>query len=334
MAAVRSSLQDLVRYQSGNVCALFNTRKNSPKPLHTKNQSRVITRPQDIRTFYSDSDSHNKARSSNAGWMFHQLLGDCMGLVNGPRWKRLRTEFQPDFLRRSILRTTPNISKDAKGFVETMVSSDMESLTVRAATAVSGFPFFCTAEYLYGPLSKTEKELLWAIGQSSLGLMGYVLSGGLFRFGISRVVNRAAIRDLNKFEAQWADFNHQIYLSRLKESPPPPIVPLWQLVLGSEVATRDVSSPPETLRVSIPNTPLLQILHTLSEILFANLDVSTQALSWLVIFLASDEKIQQELREEIRCNLDEVEELSNRRNSLLHYSFLETLRLRPFTGKI
>lgn len=75
-------------------------------------------------------------------------------------------------------------------------------------------------------------------------------------------------------------------------------------------------------------------MHTLSEILFANLDVSTQALSWLVIFLAGDKSIQRELREEIQRNLGAVDDLSNRRDSLLRYCFLETLRLRPFTGNI
>ena len=75
---------------------------------------------------------------------------------------------------------------------------------------------------------------------------------------------------------------------------------------------------------------MIQALHTLSEILFANLDVATGTLSWLVIFLALDEPVQKQLREELAGR--RAEELCTKKDNLLAYCFMETLRLRPFTG--
>lgn len=181
-----------------------------------------------------------------------------MGLVNGTKWKKLRKEFDPEFLRRSVLKETPNIDEDARKFVSEMMPADTKLLTVPAATAVSRFPFFCTAEYLYGSLCDEEKESLWTIGQQSLRMMGYVLSGGLFRLSISQIINQAATQDLNEFEARWSEFNDRIYQSRKDMSPQPPIVALWRLVLDGDLATRDVCIPSThwTLRSSPANTDM------------------------------------------------------------------------------
>lgn len=70
----------------------------------------------------------------------------------------------------------------------------------------------------------------------------------------------------------------------------------------------------------------------MSEMLFANLDVSTNVLSWLIIFIAEDTIIQRDLRQEIRANSSLVDTVCKSKNSLLHLCFLESIRLRPFTG--
>ncbi|KAK0739370.1 cytochrome P450 [Apiosordaria backusii] len=272
----------------------------------------VITKPEDIRTFHSDSVSHNKARSSNAGWMFHQLLGECMGLINGARWTALRNEFAPTYTHSAVHEKISIISNQARDYVNNLDPQQRPSFSLRTADAVSRFPFFCTATSIYGPLSDHEKEALWAIAQQSLAIMGkYVLSGGIYRSGrLSRWVAPAAVRELNTFQTAWEEFNLEMYRTR-REKGTVPIVELWRH-MEEGLVTKD------------------EALHTLSEIIFANLDVATGTLSWLVIFLALDENVQKQVREELSGG--RAEDLCTSKNSLLAHCFLETLRLRPFTA--
>ncbi|KAK4176247.1 cytochrome P450 [Triangularia setosa] len=272
----------------------------------------VITKPEDIRTFHSDSTSHNKARSSNAGWMFHQLLGECMGLINGTRWTALRSEFAPTYTHSAVQEKMHTISNQAHEYVSNLDPQRRSTFNLRTAKAVSRFPFFSTATSIYGPLSDQEKEALWSIAQQSLAIMGkYVLSGGIYRSArLSRWLSPAAMRDLDAFQRSWEEFNIEMFRTR-REKNAVPIVGLWQHV-EEGLVTKD------------------EALHTLSEIIFANLDVATGTLSWLVIFLALDENVQKQLREEFSNG--RAEDLCTSKNNLLTHCFLETLRLRPFTA--
>lgn len=69
----------------------------------------------------------------------------------------------------------------------------------------------------------------------------------------------------------------------------------------------------------------------MSEVLFANLDVSAHVLSWLLIYISQDQNIQQQLRQEVN-NATDMEEYIANKNTLLHLCFVESARLRPFTG--
>ena len=72
--------------------------------------------------------------------------------------------------------------------------------------------------------------------------------------------------------------------------------------------------------------------QTLDEMLFANLDVTTHVLTWIITLLADNVEAQAELRDEIRRNVDDVDEYLNRKDSFLHYCFWESLRVRPVSG--
>jgi cytochrome P450 len=77
----------------------------------------------------------------------------------------------------------------------------------------------------------------------------------------------------------------------------------------------------------------MQLLHTLDEILMANLDISTHVLTWIITLVADNENAKQELREEIAANRDRFHEYLARTDTHLHYCFYESMRLRPATGK-
>lgn len=70
----------------------------------------------------------------------------------------------------------------------------------------------------------------------------------------------------------------------------------------------------------------------MDEMLFANLDVTTHVLTWAVVLLAQHPSSQRELRREIRSYPGSEADYVNSRTTLLHNTFLETLRLRPVGG--
>ncbi|KAF2501669.1 cytochrome P450 [Lophium mytilinum] len=276
----------------------------------------VITTPEDVRAFHSDSDQHEKSPSSNGGWFFHQLLGDCMGLINGSRWKSVRGEFQHAFTHRAVMNMSSSISQYACDYVNDICSKSSDPMTVHAASALAEFPFFCTAEAVYGPLSGGEKDELWALGQRNLALMRYVLAGGIYRFAICRLFCTSAAKELDAFRRDWSAFNERIYQTRRTSSSTVLIVSIWRLVKDGTMKE-------------------CEGLQTISEMLFANLDVSSHALTWFVTLLAENTEVQQRLQEEIKSSKVRgaiSEEFCNSKHGLLRLCWLESLRLRPFTS--
>ncbi|RFU32823.1 hypothetical protein B7463_g3510, partial [Scytalidium lignicola] len=255
----------------------------------------VLTKPEDVKTFYTDSSVHSKSPSSNGGWLFHQLLGDCMGLINGKRWKQTRVQFDPYFTHRAVSMVSPQLELAVTKYLQQLEAKDAEYIELHA-TNTARFPFMTTAEYIFGPLTEIEKEELWSLGQRSLALMGNVLLGGLYRFKLYRWLRPRTYRQFKQFESDWTTFNERIINSRSFCYPLPPIM-----------------------------------IQTMSEILFANLDVSTHVLGWLVVFLAKDVGVQHQIRKEIANSSENFVEFCGRKDTLLHFSFLESARLRPFT---
>lgn len=68
--------------------------------------------------------------------------------------------------------------------------------------------------------------------------------------------------------------------------------------------------------------------------LFANLDITTHVLTWIITLLADNESIQDELRAEVGANADQTQNYINRKDSLMHYCFLESIRVRPVSGEL
>lgn len=77
---------------------------------------------------------------------------------------------------------------------------------------------------------------------------------------------------------------------------------------------------------------LKQVLQTLDEMLFANLDVTTHVLTWIITLLADHTAAQDELRQEIQLNHASINDYISRKDSYLHFCFLESLRVRPVSG--
>lgn len=71
---------------------------------------------------------------------------------------------------------------------------------------------------------------------------------------------------------------------------------------------------------------------TVAESTFANLDIVTQVISSCVILLADSPEVQGDLLKEMEENKVNRGKYITRKDTLLHFCLLESLRLRPVLG--
>jgi hypothetical protein len=187
------------------------------------NEKSVVTKPEDVKKFYSNS-AVQKSRSSNGGWVFDQLLGDCLGLLNGARWVRLRKVFEAhNFEPRTARARVSDSLTYAHEHVQNLLTltgakTPKLSLTVNAYSSTVKYPFFCTARMLYGDLNDEDRDELWSLGQRRLSLMRFVLRGGIYRSRLSRFLKPQMRGELDRFRENWLCFNQRMVARSFKKS--------------------------------------------------------------------------------------------------------------------
>ncbi|QGA13934.1 hypothetical protein EYB26_001586 [Talaromyces marneffei] len=280
----------------------------------------VITTSQDVRVFHIDSTFHHKSASSNAGWFFHELLGDCMGFVNGERWKQLRSKVNQHFTHEALTQSTDALNDTVRNYLMTITADQVKDetknqVTLHVASALGKLVFYCTAERIYGPMTTDEKDELWSIGEQRFPLLRFALAGPAYRFGVFSSLCMQAKTELAEFQTNWFAFNEKMYESRRTlASRGQFIVPLWESMQENRIGKNE-------------------LLQTLDEMLFANLDVASHVLTWMVIHVAENPRIQKDLREEAADEQQRsLSQYLQQKTTLLGQSFLESMRLRPFTA--
>ena len=163
-----------------------------------------------------------------------------MGLINGDKWRKTRRTFEPAFTHSAVSARISDTFDDAKLFVNSLFPSTVkdkedssstgnggEHFVLHAASSFAKFPFFFTAEIIYGRLSDAEKAELWELGQLRIALLRFILKGGPYLFGAVRLYDHAASKELSQFQEKWAAFNRSLAASRARNTPVPPIVSYW-----------------------------------------------------------------------------------------------------------
>ncbi|EED13062.1 cytochrome P450 monooxigenase GliC-like, putative [Talaromyces stipitatus ATCC 10500] len=278
----------------------------------------VLTTPEDIRTFHTDSDKHGKPLNGNFGWYFGQLLGRCVGLLEFDEWRKMRQVVDPAFKHSSVVNRIDQTNSSAQSFVENLRTFAIEGknlgvndrFTIHAATAFMKFPFYFTAEVVYGTMSNEEKNELWVLAEKRLALLPWFFKGGVYRTIYMKYWDRPAYNQLMDFVKHWADFNSRIANIRRKQNREVPIVSYWDEYEKGNIAME-------------------QVTHTLDEMLFANLDVTTHVLTWAITLVADHEAEKDKLRAEIAANNENLEQYIAKTDTHLHRCYYESLRLRP-----
>ncbi|KAK7909122.1 hypothetical protein PG985_015000 [Apiospora marii] len=278
----------------------------------------VITRPDQLQTIFKDSDKHFKAVNNNSGYLMGQVLGKCLGLISGQEWKAVRAAIEQPFLRRNASNYVDMVEKHVIRYMEDLhLHGALDRGLLDPAEDLKLLPFWVVAEIIYGELSPQMTQDLRELAPLREALFRKVIAGGVSRFSFSRYLPTQANQLLAEFQGRWRSFNDGLYSLRKASKPEaPPIVHLYDRVLTGSI-TMD------------------QMLQTLDESLYANLDVTIGAISWNLVFLAAYPQYQKLLVEELATHLAGEKSrqqyiLSN--STLLAACVSESSRLRPLAA--
>ncbi|GAW14655.1 hypothetical protein ANO14919_040580 [Xylariales sp. No.14919] len=274
----------------------------------------VITRPEHIRAVFGDSDRHIKAPSSNSGYLMSELLGSCVGLISGKQWKTVRSGIKGSFERQSVGNYFPLVQRHiARHLKEILGDGFPRKALLDPAEELKMLPFWIVAEILYGELDQDMVADLKDIVPLRERLFKQIINGGLTRFSLSRFLPTVANKGMATFQTRWRAFNDRAYerareLAELTK----PIVSMYEGAYKGSVTFEHV-------------------LQTLDECLFANLDVTTGAMSWNVIFLAANKQYQHMLVKELALQSTTKRKCQYILNNgtLLACCVSESARLRP-----
>lgn len=312
-------LSNLERHHSRDVGFVIQ-RRRSVRVTETRDS--VVTHPEHIRLIFKDSDQHTKAINNNSGWLMSQLLGDCLGLISGSRWGNLHTVISKSFTNSKATSCVPQIMDAVSAHFDHLEKSGrLDRNRIDPVKDLRILPFWIIAEIMYGKLSNIQREQLKTIIPTREALFSRMVQGGITRSSWSRYLPTETNKSLRRFKRQWADFNRQAYLASCSRGDQTLIVTLYEAVKSGTVSSEEV-------------------LQTLDEILFANLDVTMGGLSWNLLFLAAHENIQDTIRKEVTANTNTrngaptmiAEDYIGRSNTMLNASILESARLKPLAA--
>ena len=156
-------------------------------------------------------------------------------------------------------------------------------------------PYLILAQVIYGPLPAELLDDLVSLKPLRETVFQKVIAGGISRSWISRYLPLASNRLLWEYKSRWAAFN----ASARNHATTIALQPIVNEE-GTTVETRakvpilDMDDSTESGEISKE-----ELLQTLDEILWANLDVTMGGLAWTLVFLAANQSAQSKLRGEI-----------------------------------
>jgi len=119
---------------------------------------------------------------------------------------------------------------------------------------------------------------------------------------------------VRKFHDRWLEFCYEAY-NKVKHDGTYPIVQLWKAMESGTMSEKE-------------------LLNTVDESLFANVDVSASVVAWCILLSASHKGHQQRLRVEISQNAHDIDGYIRKTDTYLHYTLYEALRVRPIAPLI
>ena len=262
---------------------------------------------------------HIKGENMDSGWLLGQLLGECLGLLHQDRWSKVHKVFNKHFERRISTTYLPyvehRVQEHLSLFQQTNELAQGQYL-LRTSEDLKLLAFLTIADVLYGPLSSQLDQQLRNLIPLRERLWQMAIKGGFSRFSISQYFPSETNRMLREFQRKWRGFNHDALERAKRDYPDSPIVSLFDAMEKGDISN-------------------VELLHTLDEILFANLDVTVGNFSWNPVFLAAYPEVQNELYKEIsRCARSKQPSWGyiTRNDTMLMACIRESARLKPMAA--
>ncbi|KAF4636129.1 hypothetical protein G7Y89_g1953 [Cudoniella acicularis] len=281
----------------------------------------VLTTPEHIKSVFRDSDKHFKAVDNNSGFFMHEILGQCVGLISGAKWKAVKTAVEIPFIHQNIRNHVSSVQRHTKEYFKVLEGKgNLSKRKLDPVADIKMLPFWIIVDIIYGGLSPGMEAQLCKLAPQREELFKFVIHGGLTRFWFSRLLPLKANKELKAFKHDWKAFNDSAYRHALELGIKTPFVSMHHAIERGEISED-------------------QLLQTLDEMIFANLDVTMGGISWNLVFLAANPHIQDQLRDEIGEQRSlaaiDVEKFNNylvSSSSLLAACVLESARLKPLAA--
>ncbi|EON97862.1 putative cytochrome p450 oxidoreductase protein [Phaeoacremonium minimum UCRPA7] len=176
-------------------------------------------------------------------------------------------------------------------------------------------PFWVVCEIFYGRLPTPLLQELSDLAPLRERIFRYVIQGGIMRFSLSQWLPTQANAELREFQSRWSAFNNAAWAHALEQSPSAPIVQLYEATMRGDM-TKD------------------ELLQTLDESMYANLDVTTGGLSWNFVFLAAHPDVQKRVCSEVQTAVQEnrLHSYLLSESTYLAACVLESSRLKPLAA--
>lgn len=280
----------------------------------------VLTHPDQLRAVFKDSDDHLKAPANNSGHYMNELMGKCVGLISGREWRSVRSVTEPPFSHRNASQSIDMIERHVSEYFQQLHDSGkLASGLLHPAEDMKMLPFWVVAEVFYGHLTPALRQELASLAPLRERIFQYVIRGGLPRFSWSRWLPSTANSELHEFKQRWKQFNRQaVEHAQTQAEGTNMTVPIVEMYAAVHAKTLSED----------------QLLQTLDESLYANLDVTTGGLSWNLVFLASHPEVQTRLRNELSTahRTDTLRAYTLSRETYLAACVLESSRLKPLAA--
>ncbi|KAK2858473.1 hypothetical protein FQN49_004700 [Arthroderma sp. PD_2] len=281
----------------------------------------VLTRSEHIQTVFKDSNMHTKGKAMDSGWLCGEILGQCLGLLNQNDWTRARAPFIDTFHRNKSTSYIPLIERRVVRHFQALQKAEHledKHILINPADDLKFLPLWVLCDIIYGDLTADMEAQFQEIVILREGLWNEVISGGISRFSLSRLFPTSTNRRLRMFTEKWTQFNDQAYERARENYPSHPIITFYDAIQQGSLSK-------------------MELLHTLDEALFANLDVTIGNFSWIPVFLAAHQSAQDDLRQEIkdarnRESTDSWSQYISGTSTLLMASILESARLKPMAA--
>lgn len=277
----------------------------------------VLTRPSQLKVVFHDSDRHFKATNNDSGYLMSQLLGQCVGLISPPKWRKVKVATEGPLRRNAVnLRVRAVQGHVTSHFSRLSTAPNLTNGVIHPVHDLKALPFLVVCELFYGKLPNVFLERMTQLAAPREQLMKYIIGGGLSRFALSKWLPTEANRALFQFKRDWRQLNRDIVEYCQEHEPESPFLAMWNHVERGEISED-------------------QCLQTLDECLFANLDVTTGGLSWNLVYLAENSDAQQRLRaeaEQANISVSSMEKYLQSPSTFLHCCILESSRLKPLVA--